>query len=98
MGISENCLLISYDESRNKIIVRRAIQEVNLQTGTVLHTEYLLTKIKAMDLTTACRLLGEDILISLAGTRSLFDDTEVKKNNISDKKMKSKRRISKRKK
>jgi len=74
MEISENCLIISYDEKEKKIIVRRAFEEEMFEKRSVIHTEYLLSNIKLMALSKACRLLGEDILISLAGTRTLFKD------------------------
>lgn len=74
MEISENCLIISYDEKDKKIVVRRAFEQEIFEKRAVLHTEYFLSKIKSMTLSTACRLLGEDILISLAGTRTLFND------------------------
>jgi len=78
MAISENCLIISYDDHEGKIVIRRPSEVTTFEKIAVLHTEYLLSKIKSMKLNTACQLLGEDILISLAGTRSLFKDSAPK--------------------
>ena len=79
MKISENCLIIFYDEADEKIVVRRPLEDGISKKGTVLHTEYPLTDIKAITRSRVCRLLGEDILIALAGTRTLFTNTESKK-------------------
>ena len=74
MKISENCLIIRYDQQDEKIVVRRPLENDISEERAVLHTEYPLSKIKTMAITTACRLLGEDILLSLSGTRKLFSD------------------------
>ncbi len=69
MTISENDLLIRYDEQEQKLIVYRLSDNASLQCAKVLHTEYSLSKLKSMSINEAGRRIGEDILVSLAGTR-----------------------------
>lgn len=69
MKISENDLLIHYDDQNQKIVVYRLYAEGFNSTDKILHTEYSISTIKSMEIDEASRLLGEDVLIAIAGTR-----------------------------
>lgn len=74
MKISENDLLIHYDEKDEKLVVYRLLAEEVPSAQKILNTEYNLSKLKMMGIRKAASLLGEDILISLAGTRETLID------------------------
>lgn len=65
--ISENDLLIRYDPKEQKLVIYRLTSTSPGQN--VLHTEYPLSKLKAMTLGEAGRIIGEDVLVSISGTR-----------------------------
>jgi hypothetical protein len=69
MKISENDLLIHYDEKEEKLVVYRLLAEEVPSAQKILNTEYDLSKLKIKGIRKAASLLGEDILVSLAGTR-----------------------------
>ncbi len=64
---SENDLLIHFDSAQQKLVIYRLLsQELPAK---VIHTEYTLSELKAKGVDQASKLLGEDILVSLQGTR-----------------------------
>ena len=65
--ISENDLLVHFDLERQKLVIYRLTSGSPAQN--VLHTEYPVAKLQAMPFGEAGRIIGEDILISIAGTR-----------------------------
>src|SRR5713226_6430488 len=67
--ISENDLLIRYDQKDQKLVIYRLTSGGAPSGQSVLHTEYPLSKLKAMTLGEAGRLIGEDVLVSISGTR-----------------------------
>ena len=73
--ISENDLLVRYDPIEQKLVVYRLVSNESLQARRVLHTEYSLSKLKTMTLGEAGRIVGEDILISISGTREALVTT-----------------------
>jgi hypothetical protein len=73
MKILENEILVEFDEGRQEIITYR------LTAGSdekVLHTVYSLSNIQSKGFGESARLIGEDILISLKGTREKLIDGE----------------------
>lgn len=67
--ISENDLLIHFDPAKQLLIIDHLMFEHGQQVDTVLLTEVHLSQLKAMPFADAARMLGENILISLSGTR-----------------------------
>jgi len=67
MKPSENDLLIHFDKARKKVVVYRLLTDE--LPAKVLHTEYSLDDLKSKGPDKASKLLGEDILLSLQGTR-----------------------------
>jgi hypothetical protein len=65
--ISDSALLVRYDPNERKLVIYRVVGD--LPKNYVLHTEYPLSKLKAVALNEAGRMIGEDILISISGTR-----------------------------
>ena len=74
MAISENALLVIFDETTQKLIMYRPTDEALCSLKTVLHTEYSLRDLRNANFSEASRILGEGILISLAGTRDAIAD------------------------
>ena len=72
MAISENTLLVSYDEQRKVVVIFRLTEETVSQLTKILHTEISLSKVDAIDFKELSCRLGEDTLIALSGTRALF--------------------------
>lgn len=67
--ISENDLLIHYNPKEQKLVIYRLTSAGAPSSQNVLHTEYPLSKLKAMPLAEAGRIIGEDVLVSISGTR-----------------------------
>jgi hypothetical protein len=67
MKVSENDLLVHYDPTEKKLIVYRLLSQQ--LPDKVIHTEYKLDDLKSRGVDEASKLLGEDILASLRGTR-----------------------------
>jgi hypothetical protein len=66
MTPSENDLLIHFDQAEKKLVIYRLLtQELPAK---VIHTQYSLEQLKLKG-DQASKLLGEDILASLKGTR-----------------------------
>jgi hypothetical protein len=75
MKILENEILVQFDEEHQQIVTYRAIEG---SPEKVLHTIYLLSEIQSKGIGESERLIGEDILISLKGTREKFFKEEVR--------------------
>jgi hypothetical protein len=69
MKILKNQLYIEYIPDRQEIIVSRLIEGSSDKN---LLTIYSLSKLKSMNIHDAGRLIGEDILNALEGTRKEF--------------------------
>jgi len=66
-SLSENDLLVRYDPKEEKLVIYRVSTASPGQN--VLHTEYPLSKLKTMTLGEAGRIIGQDVLVSISGTR-----------------------------
>jgi hypothetical protein len=67
---SENDLLIHFDAVQRKLVVYRVLgQDLPAK---VIHTEYSVDSLKAQGSDKASKLLGEDILLALQGTRDVL--------------------------
>jgi hypothetical protein len=71
-SILDNALLVCYDLNEQKLVMYRLVGD--LPKRNVLHTEYPISKLKALALDEAGRMIGEDILISISGTREALID------------------------
>jgi len=67
MKPSENDLLVHFDQVEKKLVIYRLLSEE--LPAKVIHTEYSLDDLKLKGIDHASKLLGEDILVSLQGTR-----------------------------
>lgn len=67
MTPSENDLLVHFDQAQQKLVIYRLLSPE--LPAKVIHTEYALNELKSKGIDQASKLLGEDILASLQGTR-----------------------------
>jgi len=68
MKPSKNDLLIHFDAVQGKVVVYRLLAD-DLPLEKVIHTEYELSALQQNGFDSASKLIGEDILVSLEGTR-----------------------------
>jgi hypothetical protein len=70
MKPNPNLLLVHFDAAEKKLLVYRVLSEE--LPAKVIHTEYTIDDLKAKGTATVSKMLGEDILLSLQGTRDVF--------------------------
>jgi len=70
MKILENELLIKYDEVKRELITYRLIEGSDEK---MVVTSYPLEELKSKNIGESGRIIGEDILLLLTGTREEFD-------------------------
>ena len=68
MKPSPNDLLVHFDAAQKKLVIYRLLTDE--LPAKVIHTEYTLAQLSQKGVDEASKLLGEDILASLDGTRS----------------------------
>lgn len=69
MKIAENELIVQFDEENGRIVTYRPVEG---SAERVLHTVYPLSEIQSKGISESGRIIGEDILISLRGTREIL--------------------------
>jgi hypothetical protein len=69
MRIKENTLYITYDPSERELSTYRLIDGTE---DKIILTKYPLDVLRGKGFKEAGRLIGEDILLSITGTRDLF--------------------------
>ena len=67
MKISENELIIRFEADQNAVVVYRTIEG---SSERVLMTRYSIEELQSQPVPDSARILGEDIIAALKGTRS----------------------------